>query len=87
MLSVNHLIGIYQKINKLKKEGSKEMNGNGIGDKDIRCKDCGGSFIFTEGEQGYFKSKQLSEPKRCPACRAKRKATLVPDQRQVNDEQ
>jgi len=46
-------------------------------DKRIPCLDCGVSFVFTIGEQRYFLSKGLSEPKRCPRCRLKRKASLV----------
>jgi hypothetical protein len=43
------------------------------------CCDCGGTFHFSIGEQLYFASKQLSQPKRCPSCRRKRRSTLVPD--------
>ena len=46
-------------------------------DRRILCLDCGAIFIFTVGEQRYFLSKGLSEPKRCPQCRLKRKVTLV----------
>ncbi len=45
--------------------------------KRIACVDCGVQFIFGPGEQRYFLSKGLSEPKRCPQCRLKRKLTLV----------
>lgn len=45
----------------------------------LRCRDCGRDFVFTIGEQRYFLSKGLSTPKRCPVCRQKRKATLVPE--------
>lgn len=36
-------------------------------------------FVFPVPEQLYFKSKRLSQRKRCRACRAERKASLVPD--------
>lgn len=49
-------------------------------DKTLRCVDCGKSFIFTAGEQAYYYSKQLSEPKRCQACRELRKRTIVPEE-------
>jgi hypothetical protein len=49
-------------------------------DKTPRCVDCGSSFLFSSGEQRYFISKGLSEPKRCPKCRLKRKLTLVREQ-------
>ena len=48
-------------------------------DKILRCCDCGESFIFTAGEQAYYKSKELSEPHRCKFCRDRRKRTLLPD--------
>ena len=48
-------------------------------DKLLPCVDCDKDFLFTSREQRYFLSKSLSQPKRCPACRQKRKATLVPE--------
>ena len=48
-------------------------------DKQIECVDCGCEFVFSVGEQKYFLSKSLSEPKRCARCRLKRKLSLVPD--------
>lgn len=45
--------------------------------KHLTCIDCGSNFVFSPGEQRYFLSKGLSEPKRCPQCRLKRKLTLV----------
>jgi len=44
------------------------------GDRIIKCRDCPESFVFTEGEQQFFASKELSDPTRCKACRAARKA-------------
>ena len=45
-------------------------------DKEINCKDCGGPFIFTAGEQEFYAQKGFaSDPKRCPSCRATRRAT------------
>ena len=46
-------------------------------DRRIPCLDCGAIFTFTAGEQRYFLSKDLSEPKRCPQCRLKRRLSLV----------
>lgn len=37
------------------------------------CIDCGKDFIWTEGEQKYFKDHQLYPPKRCIYCRKIRK--------------
>ena len=43
-------------------------------DKTISCKDCGSSFLFTAGEQGFYVEKGLlNEPQRCPDCREMRR--------------
>lgn len=44
-------------------------------DKTIVCKDCGKEFVFTVGEQEFFKEKGFeNDPVRCPECRKARKA-------------
>lgn len=44
-------------------------------DKTLVCRDCGGEFIFTAGEQEFYAAKGLqNEPSRCPSCRSARKA-------------
>lgn len=48
-------------------------------DKVLHCCDCKQSFVFTAGEQAYFTSKGLSEPRRCKPCRDLRKRTLILD--------
>ena len=41
-----------------------------MADKTIVCKDCGKEFIFTEGEQAFYKEKGFdNDPVRCPECR------------------
>lgn len=46
-----------------------------MADKKIICKDCKTEFLFTEGEQAFYKEKGFAnEPVRCPACRKARKA-------------
>ena len=46
-----------------------------MADKTIVCKDCGREFVFTEGEQEFYKEKGFeNDPVRCPECRKKRKA-------------
>lgn len=46
-----------------------------MADKVIVCKDCGKEFVFTEGEQAFYREKGLtSEPVRCRECRAAKKA-------------
>lgn len=42
-------------------------------DKKIICKDCGKEFIFTEGEQNFYKEKGFKDPVRCKECRQTRK--------------
>ncbi len=45
-----------------------------MGDKTLKCKDCGADFTFTEGEQAFYKEKGFeNEPQRCPECRRSRK--------------
>ncbi|MBI6872678.1 zinc-ribbon domain-containing protein [Clostridium aciditolerans] len=45
-----------------------------MADKTLNCKDCGKDFIFTEGEQEFYKEKGFeNEPVRCPDCRRARK--------------
>lgn len=44
-------------------------------DKTIVCKDCGNEFVFSVGEQEFFKEKGFdNDPVRCPACRKVKKA-------------
>jgi CxxC-x17-CxxC domain-containing protein len=43
-------------------------------DKTLTCRDCGMTFVFTAGEQGFYLEKGLlNEPQRCPRCRANRR--------------
>jgi CxxC-x17-CxxC domain-containing protein len=43
-------------------------------DKELTCRDCANTFIFTAGEQGFYLEKGLlNEPQRCPTCRANRR--------------
>ena len=43
-------------------------------DKVLTCADCGQEFVFSAREQEFYASRQFSEPRRCGACRASRKA-------------
>lgn len=46
-----------------------------MADKTLVCKDCEKEFVFTEGEQAFYKEKGFeNEPQRCPECRKARKA-------------
>ena len=43
-------------------------------DKTIVCRDCGNEFIFTVGEQEFYKEKGFeNEPVRCEDCRRAKK--------------
>lgn len=43
-------------------------------DKVLKCKDCGGEFVFTAGEREFYAEKGFqNEPQRCKNCRDERK--------------
>jgi CxxC-x17-CxxC domain-containing protein len=49
------------------------MNSMEFDDKVLKCVDCGSDFLFTAGEQSFFREKNLQhEPKRCRRCKANR---------------
>jgi CxxC-x17-CxxC domain-containing protein len=48
-------------------------------DKDLTCADCGQSFTFTSSEQEFYSDRGFTEPRRCPSCRASRKASRNAD--------
>ena len=42
-------------------------------DRMLTCSECGAEFVFTAGEQHFFRDKNFrNEPKRCKACKSKR---------------
>ena len=44
-------------------------------DKSLVCRECGATFVFTQGEQEFYQSHGLTnQPTRCPTCRAARRA-------------
>jgi CxxC-x17-CxxC domain-containing protein len=43
-------------------------------DKTLACQDCNQEFVFSSSEQQFYADRQFSEPRRCPSCRAARKA-------------
>lgn len=53
------------------------MNKDNFTDKPLVCVECGKGFQFTASEQAFYRSKQLSEPKRCPECLRLRRERLV----------
>lgn len=55
----------------------KNLNaGRDMKDKTIKCQDCGQEFVWTHGEQEFYQSKGLEEPKYCMICRGKHKAMM-----------
>ena len=51
-------------------------------DRELACRDCGSSFVFTTGEQEFYATKGLQhDPVRCPSCRQTRKL-LRPEDRE-----
>ena len=43
-------------------------------DKTIKCRDCGEEFVFTLGEQSFYKERGFQhEPTRCKRCREEKK--------------
>lgn len=51
-------------------------------DRKIICKDCGNEFVFTAGEQEFFKEKGFeNDPVRCPDCRRARKSEKMNNRR------
>ena len=46
-------------------------------DKEIICKLCGKKFIFTVGEQEFYKSKNFPDPKCCRQCAKKRRLKFL----------
>lgn len=43
-------------------------------DKTLTCSDCGQEFQFSAAEQQFYADRGFTEPRRCPSCRASRKA-------------
>jgi CxxC-x17-CxxC domain-containing protein len=48
-------------------------------DKNLTCADCGQEFVFTASEQDFYSQRGFTEPRRCPSCRASRKAARNSD--------
>ena len=46
-----------------------------MADRTLVCRDCNSEFVFTEGEQEFYKEKGFeNDPVRCPDCRKARKS-------------
>ena len=46
-------------------------------DRVLTCRDCGQDFVFSAGEQAFYQEKGYNDPKRCKACRMRRKNNLA----------
>jgi CxxC-x17-CxxC domain-containing protein len=55
-----------------------------MADQELTCRDCGATFTFTEGEQEFYASKELSAPQRCKNCRQNRRSQRM-QQREMHD--
>lgn len=47
----------------------------------IVCKDCGTAFVFTSGEQYFYKKQGWARPIRCKACRERKKRLREKEQK------
>jgi len=45
-----------------------------LADKQIVCVDCGAQFLFTGRDQAFYQERGYQHPRRCKACRDKRKS-------------
>jgi CxxC-x17-CxxC domain-containing protein len=71
-----------ERISTLEDPGQEAATTGGdrhVADKTLTCSDCGMEFAFTEREQAFYAEKGFSEPRRCPSCRASRKAARSGD--------
>ena len=55
-------------------EAAKAGGDRHVADKTLTCSDCNMEFEFSEREQAFYAEKGFTEPRRCPSCRASRKA-------------
>ena len=43
-------------------------------DRTLTCADCGQEFAFSATEQAFYADRGFTDPRRCPSCRAAKKA-------------
>lgn len=51
----------------------REISDKELNDEWLICADCQNKFIFTIGEQIFFRDKALEPPKRCLDCRKQKR--------------
>ncbi len=54
---------------RLEWEAEKEKRANTFEDKTLTCKKCGNEWVWTAGEQKFFKEKGFFRPSMCKECR------------------
>lgn len=45
-------------------------------DRSLTCAQCGSQFVFSADDQAFHASRGYQDPKRCPHCRAERRASV-----------
>lgn len=61
-------------------EGAAHRAATNAEDRRIQCVDCGEEFLFTAGEQAFYREHNLTHaPTRCKRCRANRKGARSAD--------
>ena len=56
------------------------QDNQGFSDSNLACRDCGKDFVWTAGEQEFYKQKGFDNPPvRCPECRSQRKTQRMSD--------
>ena len=58
-------------------EENKDVANRDGEDIEIICRDCGKVFVFSIGEQEFYKSKNFPDPKRCRQCSKKRRLKFL----------
>lgn len=77
--NINQLYTLYHKVSCVERFSNIFIGGKPV-DKKLTCKDCGKEFIWTEGEQDFYKQKGFTnEPARCPECRRAKKSKFNND--------
>ena len=66
-------LGLLEQLRKVCEEKIRPLAASN--DKTLTCVDCSQEFAFTASEQQFYADRQFSEPRRCPSCRAIRKAS------------
>lgn len=72
LLDMLNCLGLYEKFRDQKKSVEKIIE-KGFQDRMLHCKICTRSFLFSAGEQKFFKEKNFLDPYSCKCCRKKRR--------------